>query len=350
LGPRWRGVLHRARGRPAARGDAAAALRAALLCVLDHDWAGAEARLQELVREDSRQIEAYLALAGVFRLRGEIGRAIRVHQNLLLRSDLDAAQRRLALRGLADDYRQGGFLERAADAYEKLLAEAPRDVAALRSALRVHRAAGRPQRALELARRLHRLTGSSAESRREEAALGVELAERAHGEGQADEARRALRRALRRDRSSAAAHALLGELEVERGRSKRALAAWRHALALDRRQAPVLLGKLRSGFAALGRGAEYEPFLRELARSRPEDPEPRLALARLLRERGEAEAASAELRALLAQSPAHLEAQAELGYALAAAGRESEACAAWAALGDALARSGALRPVERAVE
>jgi lipopolysaccharide biosynthesis regulator YciM len=350
LAARWRGLLDRARGRPGASKDPVAALRAALLCVLDHDLGGAEALLQELARADSRQIEVYLALARVFRLRGEIGRAIHVHQNLLLRSDLAGAQRVHALRGLAEDFRAGGFTERAADGFEQLLAAAPRDAGALRALVRLHRKAGRPERALELARRLHRLTGAGEETRREEAELHVEIAERAHAEGRAADARRALRRALRRDRRAAAAHALLGELEVERGRSKQALAAWRRALALDRRRSGALLGKLRSGFASLGRASDYELFLRDLASAEPADPEPRLALARLLRERGEPEAAAAELRVLLGQLPAHLEAQAELGRCLAAAGREGEACAAWALLGDALARSGALRPVERGVE
>ena len=50
-------------------------------------------------------------------------------------------------------------------------------------------------------------------------------------EGKSDEERRALRRALRKDPRCARAWIHLGALEAERGRSKRALAAWRKALA-----------------------------------------------------------------------------------------------------------------------
>jgi lipopolysaccharide biosynthesis regulator YciM len=350
LSARWRGLLERARGRPGAPRDAAAAIRAALLCVLDRDLEAAERLLHDVVRADSKQIDGYLALARVFRLRGEIGRAIRVHQNLLLRSDLRAPQRRLALRGLADDFRAGGFQERAGECYEQLLAAQPRDAAVLRALIQIHREAGRPEQALALARRLHRGAGGDAAAQREEAALGVAVAERAHAEGRADLARRALRRALRRDPASAPAHALLGELEAERGRSKRALAAWHTALALDRRRGAELLEKLHSAFASLGRAGEYEGFLRELARAEPSDPAPQLALARLLRERGEAEAALGDLRALLARLPADLEAQAELGRCLAAAGHADEACVTWSRFADALSRSGALRPFERGFE
>jgi lipopolysaccharide biosynthesis regulator YciM len=352
LSARWRGLLARGRGRRAAAPSGVAALRAALLCVLDRDWSGAEAHLQRMAREDSTQIEVYLALARVFRLRGEVGRAIRVHQNLLLRPDLGEPERCLALRGLAEDFRCGGFLGQASDAYEELLALQPRDPDALRALVRLHREARRPGRALELARRLHRVGrgAGSEEARREEAALELEVAERAHADGRADEARRALRRALRRDPASAAAHVLRGELEVERGRSKRALAAWRRALELDRRRAPELLGKLRSAFAALGRPGEFEPFLRERLRESPGDGDTRLELARLLESRGESGSAVAELRELLAAAPDHLEARAELGRTLRAAGRGEEACDEYAGLVERLSRVGALRPAERGVE
>jgi lipopolysaccharide biosynthesis regulator YciM len=350
LAARWRDLWARARGRPPAPKDPNAALRAALLCVLDHDLEGAEALLAGIAQADSREVDAYLALARVFRLRGEVGRALRVHQNLLLRSDLDAAQRAHALRGLAEDYRHGGFLERSSETFEQLLADHPRDVPAMRALVRIHRDSGRPERALAVAERLHRATGAGEEGRRTEAELEVEIAERARRQGRSEDARRGVRRALRRDRRSAAAHALLGEIEVERGRSKRALAAWQRALELDRRAAPELYGKLRSGFAALGRAREFEPFLRARIAKDPGDPAPRLALARVLLERGEGDGAAVELRALVAQRPQEIEAHAELGRALAAAGRTDEACAAWAAFGERVARSGALRVRERGLE
>jgi lipopolysaccharide biosynthesis regulator YciM len=346
----WRGLLGRAfgrAGRASPRGEAAA--RRALLCVLDRDLDGAEAHLQRLARDDSRQVDVYLALARLFRLRGEVGRAIRVHQNLLLRSDLGAEERGLALRGLAEDFRQGGFLGRASETYEQVLARQPDEPSTLRALSELQREAGQPERALELARRLHRVTGAE-EGARAEAALGVEVAEQARAAGRTQDARRAVRRALRRDPACAAAHALLGELEVERGRSKRALAAWRRALELDRRRGAELLGKLRSAFAALGRSADYEPFLRQLMEADPDDPAARLELARVLRERGEPEPAAAALRELLERAPGHLEAQAELGRSLAAAGRAEEASAAFAALVGQLERAGALAARERGVE
>ena len=101
------------------RGDARAprnvdaAVRAALLAVLSPDYDEAERLLVAAVRMDSDSVDTYLALARVFRLKGEVGRAIRLHQNLLLRVDPGAPRGREALEGLAADFRAGGFAKRA---------------------------------------------------------------------------------------------------------------------------------------------------------------------------------------------------------------------------------------------
>ena len=110
-----RGGSGRSRKVDAARVEEA--FRRALIALLDDDPEGAELPLAELVRDDSTQIEVYLALGQLYRRRGEISRAIRIHQNLLLRSDLASEHRERALRGLARDFQRGGFLQRAISAF-----------------------------------------------------------------------------------------------------------------------------------------------------------------------------------------------------------------------------------------
>jgi lipopolysaccharide assembly protein B len=103
----------RARRHKRAPRDAPALIRAALLAVLDGEHERAEELLTAAVGLESSGSEAYLALGRYYRMRGEIGRAIRVHQNVLLRRDLDPEQTVAALEDLARDFRQGGFLQRA---------------------------------------------------------------------------------------------------------------------------------------------------------------------------------------------------------------------------------------------
>ena len=64
-------------------------------------------------------VETHLALGNLFRRRGEVDRAIRIHQNLIARPQLAKAQRMQALFELAQDYLRVGVLDRA----EKLFLE-----------------------------------------------------------------------------------------------------------------------------------------------------------------------------------------------------------------------------------
>jgi lipopolysaccharide biosynthesis regulator YciM len=328
------------------RGERDLAYRRALLCVLDHDLERAEAWLAELVRADSDQVDAYLALGRIYRQRGEIGRAIRIHQNLLLRRDLDAERRREALAGLASDFQAGGFLRRAIAAWEEVAAASPEHEAALRALVRLLADVRDFPRALALQRRLERRTGAPRGPAR--AALRVELAAALRAEGRADEARRALRQALREDPACAEAWIRLGELEAERGRPRRALDAWRRVPALDRRAGARVYPLLAASCAALSRGAEHERWLRQRLEAVPDDAEARLALARALASRGEVEEAGAELRRVLERDPEHLEAHAARARLALARPGGPELGKAVAELLDALERAGWLRERERA--
>jgi lipopolysaccharide biosynthesis regulator YciM len=68
---------------------------------------------------DSETVETHLALGSLFRRRGEISRAIKIHQNLIARPQLSKDQRITALVALGKDYLHAGLVDRA----EKLFLE-----------------------------------------------------------------------------------------------------------------------------------------------------------------------------------------------------------------------------------
>src|SRR2546425_10152427 len=78
----------------------------------------------EVVKVDPETIELPFALGSPFRRRGDYDRAIRMHQNLLERTDLSEEQRLTALTELGEDYLKAGILDRAEEAFKKL-AESP---------------------------------------------------------------------------------------------------------------------------------------------------------------------------------------------------------------------------------
>ena len=339
-----------ARGRAGRRGAASEtrerdALRSALRSVLDDDLVGAEEALAALVHDDSNQVDAYLALAQLYRRRGEIGRAIRIHQNLLLRQQLADEHRERALEGLARDFQRGGFLQRAIAAYQEVLQRRPKDAAALRALMRLSADARDFDSALDSQRRLARVEGSTAKA--DEARLLVELAQAAHASGRTEEARKALRKATKRDPGLAIAWARLGEIEAERGKNKAALAAWKKLVETDRRAAARVYPRLETAYAALGQAREFETLMRELLAERPGDTAARLALVRHLAARGDLEAALHEADEAIGRDPEHLALHGARARALLTAGRESEAVKALDDLLGVLDRQGLLEHRER---
>lgn len=317
----------------------------ALLSVLDQNLDRAEEALVRAVRSHADGIESYLALARLYRMRGEIGRAIRVHQNLLLREDLRKDQRLTVLADLGADFRQGGFEDRAIACYEDVILDDKRDLKSLQALVQLYAQKGQYSRAIEYSRRLTRLGGSGPGN--EEARLYAEMAKAQHAAGDHDDARRSTKKALRCDKRCVAAWVLLGDLEAERGRAKAALDAWSEVPRVDRASGPLVYAKLEASYAALGRIRDFEKFVRGLIEEQPEDVGARRALATLLSARGDIDASISELNRLLSADCDDLETRAVLGRILLSESRVSEAAHEYGLMIAALSRSGLLRGEEK---
>lgn len=110
----------------------------------------------EVAKLDPETTELHFALGSLFRRRGEMERAIRVHQSLLNRSDLPAAQREHALHELAQDFLKAGMLDRA-EASFKQLADSRYALPAMRSLIRIYESEHDWPRAIEAVRTLRGL-------------------------------------------------------------------------------------------------------------------------------------------------------------------------------------------------
>lgn len=74
----------------------------------------------QIAKVDDETLETHFALGHLFRRRGEVDRAIRVHQNLLARPSLSEAQRHQALFALAEDFLGAGLFDRAETLFAEL--------------------------------------------------------------------------------------------------------------------------------------------------------------------------------------------------------------------------------------
>jgi lipopolysaccharide biosynthesis regulator YciM len=114
-----------------------------------------------MVRVDDKTIETHFALGSLFRRRGEVDRAIRIHQNIIARPDLAAAQHDQALYSLAKDYLAAGLLDRAEDLFAKLAAGSRYQVQSLENLLRIYEQEREWEKAIDAGQQLEILSGRS---------------------------------------------------------------------------------------------------------------------------------------------------------------------------------------------
>ncbi|RPH66704.1 MAG: lipopolysaccharide assembly protein LapB, partial [Burkholderiales bacterium] len=223
----------------------------------------------DVVRLDPETIDLHFALGNLFRRRGETDRAIRVHQNLVERRDLDPSQREHALFELGQDYLKAGLLDRAEDAFNRL--EGTRYGApALHHRLEIAQMVRDWPLAIDLAERLQRDLGENRS--REIAHFRCELATRAlagDSPSRFDVARHELDQARHADPVHPRPRLLRGEVAAAEGDHAAAIEAWR---AVER-DSPAWLGLVApvwlAAFAAIGRRDEGIEILEAVHRAHP---------------------------------------------------------------------------------
>lgn len=115
----------------------------------------------EMVRVDDKTIETHFALGSLFRRRGEVDRAIRIHQNIIARPDLAAEQRDQALFSLAKDYLHAGLLDRAEKLFVRLSEGSRYQAQALENLCRIYEQEKEWQKAIDAGQKLEALGGES---------------------------------------------------------------------------------------------------------------------------------------------------------------------------------------------
>jgi lipopolysaccharide biosynthesis regulator YciM len=251
----------------------------------------------EAVQNDPDTTDLHFALGNLFRRRGEFERAVRVHQHLLQRADLPAAERHRAQHALAQDFIKAGLFDRAEQAFLALDGTAYQAEAQL-ALLTLYERSRDWQRAIDIAARIEAAGGASLATR--VAHYWCELAQAADDRGDAATADQALQRARQADPTAARALVMTGRRLARQGRPLQALAAWDEL----RRVRPASFALVASDYAdaapAAGRAAEARAALIELARQEPGIDVLR-ALARL--QPDDPAAARQRLLALLRQQP-----------------------------------------------
>jgi len=243
---------------------------------------------------DKDTFETQVALGHLFRRRGEVDRAIRLHQALVHRTDLNDQQKVQALLALGEDYMRSGLLDRAETVFTDLAKIDQRAPQALRHLIGIYQAERDWPKAIENATRFEAATGEP--MGKLIAQFECELADRLRAAGDVDGARAALARAYAVDSTSVRAGMLEGRIEVDAGNPGAAIRAYERAARHDPDYLPEIMPALLDCYEQVGDATGARTFLGEMS-EHYRGVSPVLALTRLV----EAEEGVAAARSYLAR-------------------------------------------------
>lgn len=254
----------------------------------------------KLLEEDSETVETHLALGNLFRRRGEVDRAIRIHQNLIARPSLDRSQRSQALLELGQDYMRAGLLDRAESIFQELIGMRMHADAARRHLQDIYQLEKDWENAISVTRASTALP--EGERRLLIGQFYCELAEEALASGDRRAAQQMIRRALTSDAHCVRASLIAGDLEAGSGNWKAAIEFYRRVEDQNLDYLPEVIAPLKECYKNLGDRAGYIAYLHKL-QLRYQGISVLLAMAEVIRDtEGEAQA-TAYLVERLRQKP-----------------------------------------------
>jgi lipopolysaccharide biosynthesis regulator YciM len=214
----------------------------------------------EVVKVDPQTVELHFALGSLFRRRGEVDRALRMHHNLVDRADLDDDKRQHAIFELAQDYLKAGILDRA----ESLFSELENTKYAKQSMeflLELFQKEHDWFKAITVAKRLAQVSGESYSGLA--AFFYCEMASEENEAGNFASAREHLQQALRVDQNSVRATMMLGDMLASEGRHADAIDTWKGIESQDAQYLPLVAERLLNAYRSLDREADGIALLRE---------------------------------------------------------------------------------------
>lgn len=219
---------------------------------------------------DTDTIETHLALGNLYRRRGEMSRAIRIHQNLIARPQLQLEHRNDALLALARDYLSAGVLDRAENLFKELLDLGEHTEPSLRALLYIYQQEKDWRRALLTAQKIAAEAKHNVQT--ELGQFNCELAEITLSQKDYLQTVRYAKQALTSNRDCVRASLLLGQMEIRLKKYERAAL---HLQRVQKQNADYLLCAipwLIKAYRAMDKKAELINVLKALLASQPNLP------------------------------------------------------------------------------
>jgi lipopolysaccharide biosynthesis regulator YciM len=243
--------------------------------------------LTKAARENTEATEIYLILGNLLREKGQLERAIQIHQSILHRPGLPANERAHALLCLGMDFKKAGFRDRAMDTFREVVSLEPKNAYALTNLMKIHEEEQEWEKALSLQEELESVTGMDDSTIR--AFLYDQIGQAAASAGEEAKAARAFEESARAAPAIPAAYLHYGDLLERGGRPEEAEAQWSRLARESPGHAHLAFERLQQVRAKLGTSEKMEKLYEDVVREDEKDWRARLALARLRRGQGRGE-------------------------------------------------------------
>ncbi len=260
-----------------------------LRALLQKQYEQAFVKLKETVNNDTNNVDAYIRLGSIFRLRKKPEQALQVHRDLTFRHNLADSEKMEILRALYFDFLELDDNPSAVKAIREILEFKPDDRFALKILLRYHEKSNEWSDAASVRRKLDKLDGH--DSGMTLALYKVFEGEDLIKQGDRHRARLFFKEAIHYDKLCLAAYIAIGDSYYDEGRLEDALGYWNKVISLKPGMGHLVFERLKKGFFEAGRYGEYADALSGLLQAYPEHKTARLELAYFQEKKGDIDSA-----------------------------------------------------------
>jgi len=273
------------------------------------------------VQVNSDTIETYVALGNLYRSKGDIDRAIRIRQNIILRPNINQRIKIQAIFDLGRDYRKGGFLNRALKTFLEVAQHDPSDVRTLKEIEKIYEELKDWENAYETRQKIARL--DKGDHQHILAHYLVETGKICQEKGDLGRAKSYFSKAMDTDRRCVDAYLHSGDLYFAKQDYKKAISSWKKVVEIAPQFTFLAYRRLEGAYSHMKDLAPVGNFLKECSRSNS-DAFTHMALARYLNNENDTEGALGEIEKALALDPSFWEARRFKGEILLKQGREGD--------------------------
>ena len=268
---------------------------------------------------DTDALEIQMILGNLYREKGQAGRAINVHQALLQRPDLTTLEHAYVLLCLGLDFRHGGFVDRALEAFQEVLQLDPRNRYALVNLQKLYEDQHQWAEALHVREQIAKIdAGRRPDDQQILGFLRNEIGTAQRRAGNMTAATRTFTDAIDTDPRTVPAYLNLGDVREQEGNLPSAVEAWERLVAAVPDRAHLVFDRLARAYRTLGSPRRFIDLCTRLIQQNPLDWRTRLALSRHLSAAGEHRAAFDLLLDALPHHPHGLAIHQEVWEVLAA--------------------------------